>query len=241
MTRADHCYECGFPLEGRGPGVVCKRCDAVNYVYDTGALPHLISRLSPLDPAQRLTEYLGELGLSCRVEDGESLYVPCYLFTSADGKSFWEPAFDDLVSRFVRRYHPPTSKLESFIGPDDQRRLLVPTVSPQRAAIRLGQRGMGKAGSHCEALVHLPAERLRYRVANRRSVALALVDSIYTENPPESVSEPLDRLRLYIGGGTAAVVLATTVLLGGWGGALLALVESLAGTILLASQSRRED
>jgi hypothetical protein len=45
---------------------------------------------------------------------------------------------------------------------------------------------------------------------------------------------------LYIGGGTAAVVLATTVLLGGWGGALLALGETLAGTVLLAAQSRRD-
>lgn len=240
MTRAARCYNCNSPLGASGPGVVCAECGSVCFVRRTAVLPHLISRLSPLDPAQRLTEHLGELGLSCRLEAAEALYLPCYLFGHPGGEAVWEPAFDDLVSRFIRRYRPPTGKLEPFRDPSEERLLVLPTVGPRRAAARLGQRGLSRESYRCEALVHLPADRLRYQVDHRRSAALALVDSIYTENPPDSRSEALNRLRLYIGGGTAAVVLATTVLLGGWGGALLALGETLAGTVLLAAQSRRD-
>ncbi len=238
--RSAPCGECGRGLSRVGPGVACPTCGSVNYVFPTGeALLHLTSSLAPLDPAQRLVEHLGEMGLGCEVETDRALYIPVYLFVPEHGDPIWEPAWDDLAARFLRRITLAPSKLTSFKEPADGYELVRPGVGPRRAGSRLKQRGLAARGYRRSALVHLPAHRLRYRLADRRQVALALVDSIYTENPPRPLEESLRRQRLFFGAATAGAILLTTLLIGGWVGALLSLAEGLGGTVLLARQSRR--
>lgn len=241
-TPANHapCFECGRRLPGVGPGVHCPTCGAVNYAFPDGSsLRHQSSNLFPLDPAARLIEHLGTLGLSAEVETERLLCVPVYLFLPEHGEPVWEPAWDDPTARFLRCLNLLPGQLSAFKQPDERYTMVPPGVSLKRARQRLQQRGLSSRGYQSCVLAHLPVHRLRYRFNDHRQLALAQGSSLFLDSPPSSHAGTVHRQRLFYGAATAGVILGVTVLLGGWAAALLCLALGLTGTTLLARQIKR--
>ncbi len=233
------CYNCRGTLTESGLGIKCPYCGSINFVAPDGrATAHLVYPLAPLDPDELLAERLGRMGIPCSIEKNEALWAPCYLFTPAEGKPVWRAAYADVVGRFYSNLPPPQRKLIPYHEPKEPYRLIEPSVTPAQAEARLPRRGLEIFSSYEVALVHLPIHRLRYAAGERRGIALAVAERIYTETPPRPAGTGLQRLRLYIGAGTAALVLFSVVAVGGVLGAAISLTLGIAGTVLLAQQPR---
>lgn len=233
------CYNCKGTLTESGLGVRCPYCGSINFVAPDGrATAHLVYPLAPLDPDELLAERLGRMGIPCTVEKNEALWAPCYLFTPAEGKAVWRAAYADVAGRFYSNLPPPIRKLIPYHEPKEPYRLIEPSVTPAQAEARLPRRGVETISRYEVALVHLPIHRLRYLAGERRGVALAVAERIYIETPPKPAGTGLPRLRLYFGVGTAALVLFSVVAVGGVPGAVISLALGIAGTALLAQQTR---